>query len=237
MAERIAVYDRGVSRILITLPDRDFDPTEAGVPWQALRRAGHEVVFATEHGGATPAADPVALQGIVLGRFGASEQAKAVYRELESAPEFRAPVSWTAIEPEAFDGLLLPGGHAPGMKQYLGSAALQEKVAAFWALDRPVGAICHGVLVPARAGVLRDKRTTCLPKYLERIGFYGTFWKLGRYLRTYPEYVEDEVRSAAKEVVRGPGPRKPFALVDGKYVSARWYGDAGLFAHRFLEFL
>jgi putative intracellular protease/amidase len=226
-----------VSRVLVPLPDRDFDPTEAAIPWQALRRAGHEVVFATEHGGSPPAADPVALQGIVLGRFGASAEAKAVYRELEAAPEFRAPASWTAIDPEAFDGLLLPGGHAPGMKQYLGSEALQAKVAAFQALDRPVGAICHGVLVPARAGVLRQKRTTCLPKYLERLAFYGTFWTLGRYTRTYPEYVEDEVRAAAKEIVRGPGPRKPFALVDGNYVSARWYGDAELFAQRFIGLL
>ena len=191
-----------MSRVLVPLPDRDFDPTEAAIPWQALKRAGHEVVFVTEHGGSPPAADPVALRGIVLGRFGASAEAKAVYRELEAAPEFRGPASWTAVDPEAFDGLLLPGGHAPGMKQYLGSETLQAKVAAFWALDRPVGAICHGVLVPARAGVLRQKRTTCLPKYLERLAFYGTFWKLGRYTRTYPEYVEDEVRAAAKELVR-----------------------------------
>ena len=226
-----------MSRVLVPLPDRDFDPTEAAIPWQALKRAGHEVVFATEHGGSPPVADSVALQGIVLGCFGASAEAKAVYRELEAAPELRAPASWTAIDPEAFEGLLLPGGHAPGMKQYLGSETLQAKVAAFWALDRPVGAICHGVLVPARAGVLRQKRTTCLPKYLERLAFYGTFWKLGRYTRTYPEYVEDEVRAAAKELVRGPGPRKPFALVDGNYVSARWYGDADLFAQRFIDLL
>ncbi len=87
------------------------------------------------------------------------------------------------------------------------------------------------------AACLFGKRTTCLPKYLERLAFYGTFWKLGRYTRTYPEYVEDEVRAAAKELVRGPGPRKPFVLVDGNYVSARWYGDAELFAQRFIDLL
>jgi putative intracellular protease/amidase len=46
--------------------------------------------------------------------------------------------AWHDIEPAEFDGLMLPGGHAPGMRQYLGSAALQDKVAAFWALGRPV---------------------------------------------------------------------------------------------------
>ncbi len=36
------------------------------------------------------------------------------------------------------------------MRQYLGSAELRDKVAQFWALERPVAAICHGVLVLAR---------------------------------------------------------------------------------------
>ena len=59
--------------------------------------------------------------------------------------------------------------------QYLGSHELQRRVAAFWSLGRPVGAICHGVLVLARAtdpatgrSVLAGRRTTCLPKYMER---------------------------------------------------------------------
>ena len=40
--------------------------------------------------------------------------------------------------------MILPGGHAPGMRQYLGSALVQHKVAEFWEFDRPIGAICHG---------------------------------------------------------------------------------------------
>lgn len=37
-------------RILIPLPDRDFDTTEVSVPWRLLKDAGHEVIFATERG-------------------------------------------------------------------------------------------------------------------------------------------------------------------------------------------
>jgi putative intracellular protease/amidase len=51
------------------------------------------------------------------------------------------------------------------MRQYLGSAVLREQVARFWVLCRPVGAICHGVIVLARTGdraigrsVLADRR-------------------------------------------------------------------------------
>ncbi|MBX7192557.1 MAG: type 1 glutamine amidotransferase domain-containing protein [Sandaracinaceae bacterium] len=233
-----------MARVWMPLPDTDFDVTEVAVPWKLLVRAGHEVVFATEHGGRAPACDPLLLSGVLFGQLGAEAEPKRFYRELEGSPEFQAPVSWRTIDPSAFDGLVLAGGHAPGMKQYLASESLFEKVRAFFALGRPVAAICHGTIVAARAGVLRDKKTTCLPAYMERTAYFLTAWKLGRYYRTYPAYVEDEVRGACKELVRGPtslvtrgtddDDRAAFVVEDGSYVSARWPGDAYLFAKRFL---
>jgi putative intracellular protease/amidase len=243
-------------RILVPLPDRDFDVTEVAVPWKLLREAGHDVVFATEEG-ATPAADPLLLTGVIFGKLGAAPEPIAFYRELEQDSAFRAPIRWRDIDPAAYAGLLLPGGHAPGMRQYLGSEPLREKIAAYWRLGRPVAAICHGVLPLARTldpetgrSVLQGRRTTCLPKYMERSAYLLTFWKLGRYYRTYPAYVEDEVRSALTDpdhFVRGPrtlsrrGTRDDdqaaFVVEDGNYVSARWPGDAYLFAKRFLALL
>ena len=241
-------------RVLMPLPDRDFDVTEVSVPWKIFTREGHDVVFATENG-ATPAADPKLLDGVIFGALGAAAEPKAFYRELERAPEFERPIRWDAIDPAAYHGLLLPGGHAPGMRQYLGSAALQATVVAYWNGGRPVAAICHGVLVLARAkdaatgrSVLHGRRTTCLPKYMERSAYLLTFWKLGRYYRTYPAYVEDEVRGALAEPAhfqRGPrvltargtreDDRPAFVVEDGNYVSARWPGDAYLIARKFLE--
>jgi putative intracellular protease/amidase len=236
-----------MARIFVPLPDRDFDVTEVAVPWKLFTEAGHEVVFATETG-ATPAADPRLLDGVIFGKLGAAPEAAAWYRELEQWPGFVSPRRWDEVEPEEIDALFLPGGHAPGMKQYLGSEALQAWIARFWALERPVGAICHGVLPLARAGVLRDRKTTCLPKYMERSAYLLTFWKLGRYYRTYPAYVEDEVRDAladpASQFERGPrtmtkrGTREDdsaaFVVEDGNYVSARWPGDAYAIANRVL---
>jgi putative intracellular protease/amidase len=232
-------------RVLMPLPDRDFDTTEVAVPWKVLTDKGHEVVFATERGGKAPACDPKLIDGVIFGQLGAAAEPIAFYRELEQAPEFQAPIAWAQIEPEAFDGLILAGGHAPGMRQYLGSKELQAKVAAFWALERPVGAICHGVLVLARSGVLAKSRTTCLPKPMERGAYLLTAWRLGRYYRTYPAYVQDEVVAALddhRQFAGGPPAlkrgtatdhRHAFVVEDGRYVSARWPGDAYLFAERF----
>jgi putative intracellular protease/amidase len=231
-------------KVLVPLPDRDFDTTEVAVPWQHLRGRGHEVVFATE-GGATAQCDPRLLSGVIFGRLGADPEPIEFYRELEQSPEFRSPITWQAIEPADYDGLLLPGGHAKGMRQYLAADLLQRKIAELWALERPVGAICHGVLVLARSGVLGGSRTTCLPKFMERSAFLATAWRLGRYYRTYPAYVEDEVKAALDDPAqfeRGPRGTKrgtaeddthAFVVEDGRYVSARWPGDAYLFARRF----
>ncbi len=177
--------DRGGEQgltVLMPLPDRDFDVTESAVPWKVMTRAGVKVVFATENGGRAPACDPLLLRGVLFGQLGAEPDAVAVYHEMEQDAAFQQPLSWTAMADfAAYDGLLLVGGHAQGMRQYLGSAALQERVAAYWALGRPVGAICHGALVAARAGVLSGVRSACLPSYMERLAYWLTFWKLGRW--------------------------------------------------------
>ena len=90
-----------------------------------------------------------------------------------------------------------------------------------------------------------NRRTTCLLKYQERTGFLLTAWRLGRYYRTYPAYVEDEVRAALDDPAQlEHGPRvytrrgtvdndaPAFVVEDGNYVSARWPGDAYLLGVR-----
>jgi putative intracellular protease/amidase len=243
-------------RVLIPLPDHDFDVTEVSVPWRVLADAGHEIVFATEHGGVAPEADQRLLDGVIFGRLGAYAEPKAFYGQMVQARAFRQPLAWGELRPADYDGLLLAGGHAPRMRQYLSSTVLEDKVSEFWALERPVGAICHGVLVLARTrdpgtgrSVIAARRTTCLPKYMERGAYYLTAWKLGRYYRTYPAYVQDEVTAAlddSSQFVRGPRSQRrgtstddspAFVIQDGRYLSARWPGDAYLFAERFLRLL
>lgn len=236
-----------MATVLVPLPHRDFDPTEVAVPWSILRDAGHDVVLATADGGAA-AADPIVLDGVMFGMMGPVPHAARTYAELEQSGALRSPARLHELDPGRIDGLLLPGGHAPGMRPYLEDEGLFRLVARIFAAGKPVAAICHGALVMARAraeagdrSLLHGRTTTCLPRYMERLAWWSTAWKLGRYFRTYDAYVQDEVEAGLGPTgtfVRGPihlfargtesDDRPAFVVEDGHYVSARWPGDAYL---------
>src|SRR6476620_5675686 len=114
-----------MATVLFPLPDADFDVTEVAVPWRLLTEAGHEVVFATE-AGATPACDPLLISGVLFGKLGARPEPIAFYREMEQSAAFTSPVRWSECSVDKFDSLFLAGGHAPGMRQYLGSEVVQR---------------------------------------------------------------------------------------------------------------
>jgi putative intracellular protease/amidase len=86
-------------RVLIPLPDHDFDVTEVSVPWRLLANAGHDTVFATERGGFAPEADKRLLDGVIFGRLGAYEEPKAFYRQLVETTAFRQPLATTEPTP------------------------------------------------------------------------------------------------------------------------------------------
>jgi putative intracellular protease/amidase len=202
-----------VARVLFLLPARDFDPSEAAVSWRVLVDAGHIVGFATPDG--QPAtADEIMVTGKGLDVWGtipvlrnwpliglllrANRDARAAYAGMIADRNYLAPQRWDAVDPAAFDALLLPGGHrARGMRDYLESDILQRHVTNFFEANKPVAAICHGVLLTARSiskhtgrSVLYGYRTTALTWALER-----SAWSLARvtrfwdpdYYRTYPE--------------------------------------------------
>ena len=52
--------------------------------------------------------------------------------------------------------------------------------------------------------VLASRRTTCLPRYMERTAYLATAWRLGRYYRTYPAYVHGEVTATLCVDARAP---------------------------------
>lgn len=244
--------------VLIPVPSQDFDPTEAAVPWKMLRTLGHRVVFATPDG--NPArADARILTGRGLGVLArvlmADANGRQAYAEMAESAEFRHPTAWSEARISDVQGLLLPGGHAPGMKPYLESSELQSLVAAAFAARLPVAAICHGVVLAARSrgadgrSVLHGRKTTALTKPMELTAWSLTCAWLGNYYRTYPTTVEDEVAAALAapgDFIRGPmGSKRDapgrlevgFTVRDGQYLSARWPGDAHRFAAEFAGML
>ena len=283
-----------MAKIVILIPAKDFDPTEVATPWRELTRRGHEVCFATPDG-APGQADEIMLTGEGLDPWGlvpglrklplvgrglrANRAARAAYAQTLRDAGFQRPIRWDEVEPEAYDGLILPGGHrARGMRLYLESPIVQQLATAFFRADKPTGAICHGVLVLARSidpatgrSALFGRKTTALTWRLEHaaaaLGRISRFWD-PHYYRTYREApgqpagymsVEQEVTralAAATDFLDVPSDAPHFrrktsgltrdsdedqtaswVVQDGNYVSARWPGDAHLFAKTFAALL
>lgn len=241
-----------MSRILIVLPQTDFDPTEVAFPWLVWTRAGHDVTFATETGAAA-ACDPVTLTGEGLPWLARSlrarEEAIAAYAAMAAHPAFLAPLRWDAVRAEDFAALHFPGGHAPGMKSYCESGEVARLAKEAFAAGQPVSAVCHGVLPLARAGVLAGKRTTALTRIMEGVAVRLTRAAMPGHYQTYPESVESEVRRLIRPGGKFEGgpilpryadaahPWDGFVVQDGSYLSARWPGDAWTLGLRLLDLL
>lgn len=223
-------------KIIIPIPSHDFDPTEVAVSWKVLHDAGHQVCFATPDG-LPGQADAVMLSGEGLDAWGfipllrklrliglllrAQRPARDAYAELLRDVRFQQPLRYEQLRVENFDALLLPGGHAPRMKAYLESPVLQRFVADFFEAPtangqhKPVAAVCHGVVLAARAisprtgrSVLHGKQTTALTWKLERSAWllsacWARFWD-PLYYRTYSENDDEPLgyRSVEMEVTR-----------------------------------
>jgi putative intracellular protease/amidase len=228
-----------MANVLTPLPSRDFDPTEAAVTWKVLRGLGHLVSFATPNGlpaiaddvmvtgegldpwGLVPGLRKLKVIGAVLRADAEGRKAHAEMQRDGTLPlarrrgSYSTPLRWEEVAAADFDGLILPGGHrARGMREYLESPTLQSLVASFFAADKPVGAICHGVVLAARSvdpvtgkSVLHGRKTTALTWALEKAGWslgrIGRFWEPG-YYRTYDEEAGEPAgfRSVQAEVTR-----------------------------------
>ncbi len=245
-------------QVLIPVPSTDFDPTEASVPWKILSTAGVNIVFATPKGAIGHCDNRMLCGdglGLLSGILAAVHIGRQAYQEMRQSEEFKNPISWSDIDPLKFDGLILPGGHAKGMREYLESKELQSHVGKFFELKKPVGAICHGVVLAARSqrsdgkSVLCGRKTTALLASQEISAWVLTCLWLGSYYRTYSQTVEAEVKSvlsSKQDFINGPMPlfrdspenlSPGFVVQDGNYLSARWPGDAHAFGNRFLKML
>ncbi len=282
--------------ILMPIPHKDFDPTEVSITWSILRDAGFTTVFATADG-QRGYADEMMISGEGLDLWGfipglkklkaiglllrADRFARAAYRELEQDSLFLDPIKFNAVDINQFDALVLPGGHAPGMRPYLENSELQQLVVNFFEHSnvKPIASICHGAVLAARSiseksnkSVLYGLKTTALPwsfeaKAWKLCKYFIRFWD-ANYYRTYQPQsaqpsnyasVEEEVKRSLADpsdflnVPRNSNyyamktnafsrdriddNRPAFIVQDGRYISARWPGDAHTFALKLVDLI
>lgn len=161
--------------------------------------------------GFVPGLSKLRVTGLTLR---AQAPARRAYAEMEHDPAFLQPLRYEALRVADFDGLLLPGGHAKGMRPYLENTQLQQLVAAFFDAGKPVAAVCHGVVLAARStskktgkSVLHGRKTTALTWPLEnaawKMCWLIRFWDR-HYYRTYLEQRGEPTgyRSVEAEVTR-----------------------------------
>lgn len=74
----------------------------------------------------------------------------------------KAEVAFRDVKPEAFAGLFVSGGRAPEYLRY--DQDLMRITRHFFAQNKPVAVVCHGVEIVAAAGALKGRRMTTVAK-------------------------------------------------------------------------
>lgn len=139
-----------VAKKILMLVGDFVEDYEVMVPFQALQMVGHTVhaVCPNKRAGETVRTAIHDFEG------------DQTYSE-KPGHNFSLNATFEEVEAEAYDALIIPGGRAP---EYI---RLNEQVLEitrhFAKTNKPIAAICHGLLVLAAADVLADKGCTAYP--------------------------------------------------------------------------
>ena len=123
---------------------------------------------------------------------------------------FRLNATFDEVEPEKYQGLIVPGGRAP---EYLRlNPRVLDLVRHFAQQGKVLGAICHGLQVLTAADVVRGREVTAYPAVRPEIELAGGRW------------VE-------------PSPGLDSVHVDGELITAPAWPAQGAFMRAFLQAL
>jgi putative intracellular protease/amidase len=119
--------------------------SELIIPVQMLRNEGWNIIYANPIG-QTPPIDPLSKSSVWFG-FSKKKFLKAkndLEKEMEAGLKNpRTLSSFNDDELESFDGIFVPGGHAP-MEDLGGNSDLGRILLHFHKNNKPTGVICHG---------------------------------------------------------------------------------------------
>ena len=136
---------------------------EAMVPFQMLQMVGHEVHTIC------PDKGPGDSVRTAVHDF----EGHQTYSE-KPGHNFAINADFAAIDPAAYDALVIPGGRSP---EYLRlNARVIDIVRHFATANKPIASICHGQQILAAAGVLEGKTATAYPAVKPDVERAGGRW-------------------------------------------------------------
>lgn len=113
-----------------------FEDSEMQVPYEEIKKAGHEVQ----------------IIGLKAGEKLEGKQGKAQYT---------ADKAITEVKAEDFDAVVIPGGSSPEKLRL--DPHIQEFVQRMDGANKPVAAICHGPQILVSAGLVKGRNLTSYP--------------------------------------------------------------------------
>lgn len=139
-----------MARTILMLVGDFVEDYEVMVPFQALAMMGHRV----------HAVCPDKRAGEVVRTAIHDFEGDQTYSE-KRGHNFTLNATFAEIDASTYDALVVPGGRAP---EYLRlDARVLDMVRHFATADKPIAAICHGLLLLATAGVLEGRAATAYP--------------------------------------------------------------------------
>lgn len=139
-------------RIAFLVAGEGVEQVELTEAWESVLDAGGEPVLVSPESGKVQA-----------------------FHHLDKGDTFDVDQTVDEADPEAFAGLVLPGGVANPDALRMDEDAV-EFVKAFFEADKPVAAICHAPWMLAEAGVARGRRLTSWPSLRTDLRNAGADW-------------------------------------------------------------
>lgn len=194
-----------------TLNDGSVHPSgywaeEVAVPHRIFSEAGWEITVATP-GGKAPTLDQLSL-GISGGMPWKRREVKQYLDSIETV--LSNPVALDTVDLDAFDLVFYPGGHGP-MEDLAYDETSGALLARRLTSGKPLALLCH-----APAAILAATAPDGISPFAgyRMTGLSNREELFNRFARKAPWLLEDKLKEAGVEYVKGRLPLRPFIVVD-----------------------
>ena len=152
-----------MSKKILILAGDFVEDYELMVPFQCLKMLGYEV-------------------DVVCPNKKAGEQIKTAIHDFEGdqtytekpGHNFTLNANFDDVKESYYDGLLIPGGRS---SEYIRlDKRVIEIVQEFNSNNKPIASVCHGILVLAAAGIVKDRTCSAYPACAPDVDLNGGKW-------------------------------------------------------------